>query len=160
MPQITPEQAGGQNICALLDMIAYTEGTDNNKQVTHDRGYDVIVGGRLFTDYGHHPNVAVKLNATLTSTAAGRYQILYGYWVIYQKMLGLPDFGPLSQDLYAIHQFKERKALPLILAGQFEEAIAAINNIWASLPGSRYGQRTVAMDEAKAIYVMHGGTYI
>ena len=30
---------------AFLDMIAYSEGTDNGRQPTKDRGYDVIVGG-------------------------------------------------------------------------------------------------------------------
>lgn len=160
MPRITPEQAGGQNVCALLDTIAFTEGTDNNHQSTDEGGYDVLVGGGLFTGYAQHPNRLIKINATLSSTAAGRYQILYRYWIIYQKQLGLPDFGPINQDLYAIHQFKERGALPLIQAGKFEDAILKINNIWASLPDSPYGQHTFSMDEAKAIYVMHDGTYV
>lgn len=57
MPQITPEQAGGQNVCALLDTIAFTEGTDNNKQMTNDRGYDVIVGGRGSKILNRRPNI-------------------------------------------------------------------------------------------------------
>ena len=35
---------------AFLDMLAWSEGTDNGPQ-TRNRGYDVIVGGELFTDY-------------------------------------------------------------------------------------------------------------
>jgi muramidase (phage lysozyme) len=160
MPRITPDQAGCRNVCALLDAVAFTEGTDNNRQPTHDEGYDVLVGGGLFTDYSQHPNRLIRLNATLSSTAAGRYQILYRYWKIYQKEMDLPDFGPLSQDRYAIQQMRERGAYPLIQAGQFEQAVRRINNIWASLPESPYGQHTYTMDEMKAIYVMHGGSYV
>lgn len=159
MPQITPEAAGGANVCALLDMIAWSEGTDNNVQPTKDRGYDVLVGGALFTDYSRHPNTLVTLSPTLASTAAGRYQILYRYWKTYQKEMDLPDFGPLSQDLYAINQFRERKALTLIQDGRFQATVTALNRIWASLPGSPYNQRTHTMDECLGIYVMHGGTY-
>lgn len=160
MTRITPEQAGGQNVCALLDAIAFTEGTDNNRQPTRDDGYDVVVGGGLFTDYSRHPNRLVRLNAKLSSTACGRYQILFRQWAIYQKRLSLPDFSPISQDLYAINQFKEQGALGRIQAGEFEKAVLRINNIWASLPGSPYGQHTYSMDEVKGIYVMHGGTYV
>lgn len=157
MPEITTEP---QNVRAFLDMIAFCEGTDNNRQRTSNRGYDVIVGGGLFTDYSHHPNRLISLpNYGIKSTAAGRYQILFKFWTHYQRLLNLPDFGPLSQDRYAIQQLKEQRAYPLIVAGQFEQAVLACNNIWASLPESPYGQHTYSMAEAKAIYVMHDGTY-
>ena len=32
---------------AFLDMLAWSEGTDNGRQKTRNRGYDVIVGGEL-----------------------------------------------------------------------------------------------------------------
>lgn len=160
MARISASEAGGSNVLAFLDTIAFTEGTDNNRQPTKDDGYDVIVGGKLFTDYRDHPNVLVKLNDKLSSTAAGRYQILYRFWTVYKKQLKLPDFSPRSQDLYAVQQLKERKAIPLLLAGEFEKAVLACNNIWASLPGSPYGQHTYAMSEAKAIYIMRGGRYV
>jgi muramidase (phage lysozyme) len=149
-----------QNIKAMLDAIAYTEGTDNNKQETHNHGYDVLVGGHLFTDYSKHPNILIKLNDKLSSTAAGRYQILYRYWPHYQALLNLPDFGPDSQDKYAIQQFKERDAIQLIENSNFESSIRRINNIWASLPESPYGQHTYSMEAMKAIYVAKGGTAV
>lgn len=158
MPFIDPARAGGVNVCALLDTIAYTEGTDNGFQPTNDHGYDVLAGGKLFTDYTRHPNVLVQLTPSLSSTAAGRYQILSRFWVIYQQQLGLPDFSPLSQDLYAIQQFRERGALPLIQSGHFTDAVGAINTIWASLPGSPYGQRTERMEDAHAVYLLNGGS--
>ena len=35
---------------AFLDMLAWSEGTDNGRQ-KRNHGYDVIVGGELFIDY-------------------------------------------------------------------------------------------------------------
>ena len=32
-----------------------SEGIDNGRQKTRNHGYDVIVGGELFTDYSDHP---------------------------------------------------------------------------------------------------------
>ena len=32
----------------LLDMLAWSEGTDNGRQKFRNHGYDVIVGGELF----------------------------------------------------------------------------------------------------------------
>ena len=34
---------------AFLDMLAWSEGTDNGRQKTRNHGYDVIVGEELFT---------------------------------------------------------------------------------------------------------------
>ena len=50
---------------AFLDMVAWSEGTDNGRQPTHNHGYDVIVGGELFTDYSDHPRKLVTLNPKL-----------------------------------------------------------------------------------------------
>ena len=41
---------------AFLDMLAWSEGTDNGRQKTRNHGYDVIVGGELFTDYLGSPS--------------------------------------------------------------------------------------------------------
>ena len=56
---------------AFLDMLAWSEGTaitDVRKPENH--GYDVIVGGELFTDYPDHPRKLVTLNPKLKSTGA------------------------------------------------------------------------------------------
>ena len=39
---------------ASLDMLAWSEGTDNGMSENRNHGYDVIVGGELFTDYSDH----------------------------------------------------------------------------------------------------------
>lgn len=159
MAVITPQQAGGKNVCAFLDMIAYSEGTDCGRYPTNNHGYDVIVGHTLFTDYSDHPRKLVSLpKLGIKSTAAGRYQLLSRYYDAYKKQLGLKDFSPLSQDLIAIQQIRERRALPLIQAGQFEQAVRQVRNIWASLPGAGYGQHEQKIANLLTAYRNAGGT--
>ncbi|AZR23499.1 lysozyme [Xanthomonas vasicola] len=158
MPVIKPEQAGGRNVVAFLDMLAWSEGTDNGRQPTKDHGYDVLVGGGLFQGYADHPRVLVSLpKLKISSTAAGRYQLLRRYFDAYRKTLGLSDFSPLSQDKIALQQIRERRALPLIQAGKIAEAIAKVSNIWASLPGAGYGQHEHKPDNLLAAYKRAGG---
>ena len=57
---------------AFLDMLAWSEGTDNGRQKTRNHGYDVIVGGELFTDYSDHPRKLGHVKPKLKSTGAGR----------------------------------------------------------------------------------------
>ena len=94
---------------AFLDMLAWFEGTDNGRQKTRNHGYDVIVGGELFTDYSDHPRKLVTLNPKLKSTGAGRDSFfpLVGCspQAVYPK-----DFSPKSQDAAALQQIKERGA--------------------------------------------------
>ena len=126
---------------AFLDMLAWSEGTDKPGQQTKNRGYDVIVGGSLFTSYADHPRKLIDLpRLKIKSTAAGRYQLLARYWDAYRKQLGLKDFSPASQDAVALQQIKERRALELIDSGSIRQAIDRCSNIWASLPGAGYGQ--------------------
>lgn len=158
MAEISETAAGGRNVTAFLDMLAWAEGTDNGRQPTRDRGYDVIVGGQLFRGYADHPRVLVDLpKLRIQSTAAGRYQLLRRYFDAYRKTLGLRDFSPLSQDLIALQQIRERRALPLIQAGKIVEAIHAVRNIWASLPGAGYGQHEQKLERLLAIYQQVGG---
>ena len=46
-------------------MLAWSEGTDNGRQKTRNHGYDVIVGGELFTDYSDHPRKLVTLKTQI-----------------------------------------------------------------------------------------------
>ena len=57
-------------------MLAWSEGTDNGRQKTRNHGYDVIVGGELFTDYLITSQTLLTLNSKIKSTGAGRYQLL------------------------------------------------------------------------------------
>ena len=150
-----------RNLNAFLDMIAWSELGDKLIKKSDD-GYNVIVGSTpakpdLFTDYSKHPGKYVKLSATLTSSAAGRYQILEKYAKHYIASLGLKDFGPVSQDTIAIQLIKECKALGLIEAGKIEEAIKACSSRWASFTGAGYGQHEHSVEDLVAHYIAYGG---
>lgn len=142
---------------AFLDLLAWSEGTDNGRQPTNNHGYDVIVGGKLFYDYSKHPGVYVKLNPRLTSSAAGRYQILEKFAKHYMKQLRLPDFGPDSQDKIAIQLIKECKALDDIYAGRIHSAVYKCRSRWASLPGAGYGQHEQKIEKLLAVFKEAGG---
>lgn len=159
MSHIGPIAAGGINVCAFLDMLAASE-IGKVMLAASDDGYNVLVGSLpnhmlTFPSYADHPRVH---NKAVNSDAAGRYQIMSHWWPIYKKELHLPDFSPLSQDLYAINQLREQKALPLILSGDIKGAMGKVNDIWASLPGSPYGQHINQMDDLLAAYKAAGGT--
>lgn len=146
------------NVAAFLDMIAFSEGTDNGRQPTKDRGYDVVVGGQLFASYSDHPRKLVPLpKLKISSTAAGRYQLLSRYFDAYRKQLGLADFSPAAQDKIAIQQIRERRALAAIEAGDFARAVDLVKNIWASLPGAGYGQHEHNLERLADVFRQKGG---
>lgn len=142
-----------QNRKAFLDMISISEGTFGKG----DNGYNVIVGGSLFTDYADHPRRLIQIRPGLASTAAGRYQLLARYYDAYKKILGLEDFSPASQDLIALQQIKECHALHEIDSGLIPAAISKCAHIWASLPGAGYGQHENKMDMLLGAYEKAGG---
>lgn len=138
---------------AMLDTIAYAEGTGNNygrvvygtvlgasdRSAPYDRS---LVGKRnvVVNDFRRHPNLAVRwANGQPPSSAAGRYQFLYSTW----KGLNMPDFSRHSQDIAAIKLMQRRGMIEPLLRGDFSAAIHKGAPEWASLPvaggGSYYG---------------------
>lgn len=161
MPRLSPAAAGGANVCAFLDLIAWSEGTDNGSQPTRDQGYDVVVGGGLFSSYADHPRRLVDLPALgIKSTAAGRYQILSRYWDHYRDSLGLVGgFTPENQDRIALQLISECRALNDIQAGRIAQAIHKCRSRWASLPGAGYGQHEHKVEPLLAAYSKAGGVF-
>ena len=98
---------------AFLDMLAWSEGTDNGRQKTRNHGYDVIVGGELFTGLLRSPRKLVTLNPKLKSTGAGRYQLLSCWWDAYRKQLGLKDF--LSEKVRTLWHCSRLRSVALYL---------------------------------------------
>ncbi|WP_186181836.1 glycoside hydrolase family 24 protein [Burkholderia gladioli] len=149
------------NVQAFLDMIAYSEGTYGRG----DNGYNVVVGGSLFSSYDQHPRIVVNTRYGL-SDAAGRYQIMAAVpgqiktntWDWISARLGLTDFSPASQDAVAIYIMQWKGAYNDVLAGNIESAIAKLRGQWASFPASPYGQTTNAMQQMLAWYQAQGGT--
>jgi hypothetical protein len=84
---------------------------------------------------------------------AERLQVPYN-----NNQLDLPNFSPLSQDLIAIQQIRERGALQDIEKGYINIAIDKVKNIWASLPGAGYGQHENTLDKLITAYKDAGGT--
>jgi muramidase (phage lysozyme) len=154
------------NLQAFLDMLAVSEGTSTSSATRCD-GYDVIVTGadrklEIFSDFSAHPFAGGRkskiINSRgLTSNASGRYQHMLRDWVHYRDLLKLPDFGPTSQDLWAIQLIRERRALPDIEAGRFADAVSKCRNIWASLPGAGYGQPEHSIDRLQVAFLRAGG---
>ena len=149
------------NLVAFLDTIAYSEGTDKAGQPTKDRGYDVLVGGGLFTGYADHPRKLIDLpRLGIKSTAAGRYQVLARYYDVYKAQLGLPDFSPASQDKIAVQLIRECKALDDIDTGRIGDALRKCRSRWASLPGAGYGQHEHKVDTLTAVFMRRGGIIV
>lgn len=154
-----------RNLNAFLDMLAYAEGTCTSP-ITQNDGYDVIVTGvdglEIFNNYVAHPfangRKSKRINSKgLTSNASGRYQFMLRDYDHYRKQLRLLDFGPESQDRWAIQLIRETGALPLIEAGKFIEAVARVRHLWASLPGAGYGQAERPLASLTSVYVNKGG---
>jgi muramidase (phage lysozyme) len=147
------------NRAAFLDMIAFSEiGTE--LLAKSDNGYDVLVGGTLFNGYADHPRQPIFLpKLGICSTAAGRYQLLARYFDDYKALLGLPDFSPDNQDAIALQQIRESGlAMDMIDAGNLGGAIGLCAHLWASLPGSCYGQPQSETGALVAAYQASGGT--
>ena len=125
---------------AFLDMLAWSEGTDNGRQKTRNHGYDVIVGGELFYWLLRSPSQTCHAKP---KTQINRRRTLPASFPLvgcHRKQLGLKDFSPKSQDAVALQQIEARGALPMIDRGDIRQAIDRCSNIWASLPGAGYGQ--------------------
>ena len=94
-------------------MLAWSEGTDNGRQKTRNHGYDVIVGGELFTDYSDQRKLVTLQTQNSNQQAPDVYQLLPVGGMPTQAAW-LKDFSPKSQDAVALQQIKERGVLPMI----------------------------------------------
>lgn len=149
-----------KNLKAFLDMLAYSE-IGPALLAKSDNGYNVLVGGKLFTSYADHPRLAITIvmkGKRIVSSAAGRYQILGRFWDVYKKQLKLPDFGHASQDAVALQLIRECRATDDIEAGRIPQAIAKCRSRWASLPGAGYGQPEHKLEDLVGAYKRAGGT--
>ena len=152
MAHVDATSAGGASelpaaVRAFLDTLAFSEGTTDH--------YNYIFSFATFKSYADHPR-KVKCIGRLCSNAAGRYQFLSDTWDPLASALGLKDFTPPSQDK-AVIELIRRDGTYSYVAGSaayknFTKAVYRLNNIWASLPGSPYGQPTHSMASLWSYY--------
>lgn len=134
---------------ALLDTIAYTEGTAASCE---NDGYDTGFGYNCFASCASHPHVVWS-----GSSASGRYQFLDFTW----DGLGKSDFGPRNQDIAAMELVRRRGVTipqdrPLD-EEEFEAAMHKLSYEWASLPFSPYGQPVKTLEDTRAHYCAFAG---
>lgn len=140
------------NVGAFLALIR--EGETNQS----DDAYRMMFGGELFdAPPWQHPHKAVTVGG-ITSTAAGAPQFLSRTWDALVAQYGFEDFSPAMQDLGAVALIAGRKALDAVKEGRIREALRLCAREWASLPGSPYGQPTLTLERALAIFPQYGGT--
>jgi len=130
---------------AFLDMLAYAEGTSGPD------GYRTMFTGRTFDGFSDHPRIRNR-GGGYTSDAAGRYQFLARTWDGLTQRYGYTDFSPETQDRAAIRLIEQRGALAAVDNGDFETAVTRVNQEWASMPGSPYGQPVKTMAELRQVY--------
>lgn len=137
---------------ALLDTIAYTEGTRGRGK----DGYNVTFAYRYFSSCAKHPDMRVCAGG-YCSTAAGRYQFLTRTW----NTLGMPTFTPDNQDKGAMKLVSRRGVTAptgrAMTATEFANAMNRLSWEWASLPPGRYGQPVYSMTATRREYCRLAG---
>ena len=115
-------------IRAFLDMLAVVEGTDVNND-GRQTDYDVRMGGSPANQIREE-----DLSKHSGKVALGRYQAIPGTWREAAAKLGLRDFTPRSQDIFAAWKLIDRKMINDIQNDRFDDAIDKGSLEWASLP--------------------------
>jgi muramidase (phage lysozyme) len=158
------------NVRAFLELIAWAEGTSRELDP-----YRVCYGYRhKIVNLSEHPAITGEwrgeklpdamcrgagLKSGCVSTAAGKYQIIKGTWVVARDALGLTDFSAESQDRAAVQRIATRGALRAVEEGRVAMALVLCRKEWASLPGAGYaGQSERTMAGLKDAYLAAGGT--
>ncbi len=114
---------------AFLEVIAYAEGTDRDKDPALS-GYSTIMGYGTAPDLYNHPS----------NKAAGRYQAIPSTWSLGVTALGLYDFSPESQEIFGAWNLirQKRKGSPSIYDflknNDFPAAVEKASTEWASFP--------------------------
>ncbi len=117
-------------IKAFLDMIAFVEGTDLNND-GFETGFNTRMGGTP-----NNPITVDDLSKHSGNVALGRYQAIPNTWREQEQKLGLTDFTPESQELFAIGKLMDRDMIDDIKNENFPTAIDKGSLEWASFPNA------------------------
>lgn len=149
-----------RNVAAFLALIRRVEPDQADP-------YRSLVGGGSFTDFANHPAelgwpgipITSGPNAGKRSYAAGAYQINRTTWRHIDGKRRFGDFSPAAQDAAAVWilQNKRPAAWPLVTAGRFREAIAALRQEWEAFEKMLAGTYHVTLAQAEDYYSANGG---
>jgi muramidase (phage lysozyme) len=123
------EVLANPNVSAYLKAIASAEGGG------YDFKYGAFKGKKndpwRFTDFSTHPGTGLGG----VNTAAGMYQITKDTWTDHgEKMMGLTDFTPATQDLIAVDMLRRNGTLDKIMNGDIAGSMSQNAPSWSSLP--------------------------
>ena len=111
---------------AFLRYAGVVGGTDNGRQKTRNHGYDVIVGGELFTDYSDPSQTCHAKPQTQINRRRTLPKLLSRWWDAYRKQLVQLS---KSQDAVATQQIKEAWRFTMIDRGDIHQAIDHCSNM-------------------------------
>lgn len=134
---------------SLLSVVGWAEGLGDC--------YHYSFAYKPFTSFSSHPKEKICASA-YCSTAAGRYQFLAATWEQLAIKNRYPTFEPLYQDEGAWALIREKQVddtASIYDFPRFKRAMGILGKVWASLPGSTYGQPTRSIEDAWARYQLY-----
>lgn len=148
-------QQVGEGLLADPNIAAFLMTIRSGESTTGPEAYRMVYGSSLVQDLSDHPYftgefegaelpdawcAAAGFDPGCITTASGAYQITATNWRWLKPLLALPDFSKPSQDKAAIEFLRQQNAIDDILNGRITSAMQKVNDVWASVPGSNYGQ--------------------
>ena len=124
----------------FLDMLAWSEGTDNGRQKTRNHGYDVIVRRRAIYWLLRSPSQTCHAKPKTQINRRRTLQLLSRWWDAYRKQLGLKDFSRKVRTLWHCSRLRS-VALYLwliVVISIRQSTVAAISGLHCRALG--YGQ--------------------
>ena len=140
---------------AFLDMLAWSEGTDNGRQKNQKSWLWRHCRRRAITDYSDHSSQTYyakpKTQINRRRTPPASFLL-----VDVTAQLGLKDFSPKVRTLWHCSRLRSG-ALPGDWSWWYPSGNRPLRNIWASLPGAGYGQFEHKADSPIAKFKEAGG---
>ena len=122
---------------AFLDMLAWSEGTDNGRQKTRTRLWRHCRRRAIYRLLRSPQTCHAKPKTQINRRR--RYQLLSRWWMPTASSLAWKTSLRKVRTLWHCSRLRS-VALYLWLIGDIRQAIDRCSNIWASLPGAGYGQ--------------------
>ena len=114
---------------AFLDTGVVGGNLDNGRQKTRNHGYDVIVGGELFTDYSDHPRKLVTAKPKTQINRRRTLQLLSRWWDAYRKRLGLKTSLEKVRTLWHCSRLRAWRAALIVVISVRQSTVAAISGL-------------------------------